>query len=471
MVESLVACVLSLALPMPQDAARSEAGERILAEAGAIEREIARLRGRPFARPVAKEVCTRDELSGHVTRMLADPDAQEELRRDQILLRAIGLFPEGFSLQELAQSLLASQIAGFYDPKARTLRCVESGILFEQRITLVHEIYHSLQDEYFPLDPYMKGEEGAVKASDRDRARQAVVEGDAQYFTMSVYTPAHGDELRADLLGQDPAELIGLGLNQVLAQAAIPPFFADELTWPYLSGARFIGALFESGGWPAVDRAFAQPPASTEQILHPRKYLDGGDPPLAVTAPVPPFAHGFEELLRDTVGEARIAALVQNMGGGPVHATRASQGWGGDQALVLRAPEGDELLIWRLRFDSERDGEQFVAAWRRVLARSVEAGDGPGGAAGTSAVVAELAAGATRFAPIDRDRFPLPKRWSGEFALPAGACAAVAEREGDRASWLVRRGAEVILLRGRTLAQRPAIEIGELAELAAGEFR
>ncbi len=42
-------------------------------------------------------------------------------------------------------------------------------------------------------------------------------------------------------------------------------------------------------------------------------------------------------MMRDTRGEAEIAGLLLHLGHDPVHATRGSDGWGGDEVLVGRA--------------------------------------------------------------------------------------------------------------------------------------
>jgi len=50
---------------------------------------------------------------------------------------------------------------------------------------------------------------------------------------------------------------------------------------------RFLHAflLYQAGGWAAVNRAYRDPPTSTEQILHPDRYLVRRDRPQKVTVP------------------------------------------------------------------------------------------------------------------------------------------------------------------------------------------
>ena len=54
--------------------------------------------------------------------------------------------------------------------------------------------------------------------------------------------------------------------------AAMPQLLQREYSFPFLEGRLFVDRLRESGGWNAVNGAWAAPPASTEQVLHPATY-------------------------------------------------------------------------------------------------------------------------------------------------------------------------------------------------------
>ena len=86
----------------------------------------------------------------------------------------------------------------------------------------------------------------------------------------------------------DPDELFEM-LSESLeagseALDSAPAVIRAQLMFPYEAGLEFVSTLYLEGGYPAVDDAFLDPPQSTEQILHPEKYL-AGETPQVVTLP------------------------------------------------------------------------------------------------------------------------------------------------------------------------------------------
>jgi len=68
--------------------------------------------------------------------------------------------------------------------------------------------------------------------------------------------------------------------------------------FPYEAGAQFVSDLWRSGrSWRTVDQAYSRPSTSTEQVLHPAKYIaDEGPRPVSLPALLPLLGDGWEEL-------------------------------------------------------------------------------------------------------------------------------------------------------------------------------
>ena len=108
---------------------------------------------------------------------------------------------------------------------------------------------------------------------------------------------------------------------------------------------------------------YAKLPASTEQILHPEKYLKG-ELPVAVPAPATP--QGTSKLAEGTLGELRTRLLLARCSKTPAV---GGWGWGGDRYVVAEAAEQRLVLAWSTEWDSEGDAMRFENGLREVAVK------------------------------------------------------------------------------------------------------
>lgn len=351
-------------------------------------------RGLTAKRPVVSGIVQEEKLKGRITEALREGMPPEQLAAIEAALEAFGLIPESLDLSSYYPELLTSQVAGYYDPARGYLSLVRRGDsilgpggaekagLEPQRVEdmiLVHELTHALQDQHFDLKAFTHGE----PISDAAAARLALVEGDATLTMMGYLVGAPVDSLpgveklltsMADDAGGMGNAALDLPGSQELAEA--PPYFRDSLLFSYFQGYGFAVAVRQKGGQALLDHAFRKdPPRSTEQILHPEKWLGRRDDPVTfvwpdLTRELPGATRiaegdlgelGIKILLRDALEDAARANLAAT-------ATTAAEGWGGDRFAVysLKKKEGGEsrLLAWITEWDSEADAAEMEAAIR-----------------------------------------------------------------------------------------------------------
>ncbi len=140
----------------------------------------------------------------------------------------------------------------------------------------------------------------------------------------------------------------------------VPPVLRDHLIVPYLAGRDFVRALHERGGWPAVRKAWSEPPRSTEQVLHPEKYLAGEEPRRVSGQKAPAGGRLIQE---GVLGEALTRTLL---GEG---SDAAAAGWGGDLYQVWDVG-GRTLVVWRTEWDTAAEGREFHDSAIRRFTRS-----------------------------------------------------------------------------------------------------
>lgn len=333
--------------------AATPSGE-LLAEMDRIEAEMVLLRGLEETSPITRSLMTRDELAVRLAREIEEDYPQDEVADDVRVLAAFDFVPEGYDLLGLLLELYSSQVIGFYDDEEDTLYVIveaaEAGFDLLARITFAHEYTHGLQDQHFGLDTFISD----TLNDDAYLARLSLVEGDAS-LAMTEYLYLHLDELTAEDLAS-LQEGGGDGSDEALDAA--PAIIRETFLFPYTYGLEFASVVQE-GGWDAVDAAFADPPQSTEQVLHPEKYLDRDEPALVALPPLTDtLGAGWRRIEAETLGEFQLGLyLEQQVAQDEVDLAIA--GWGGDQYAVYVNGD-DEVLVLATAWDSEADRQEFV---------------------------------------------------------------------------------------------------------------
>jgi hypothetical protein len=154
------------------------------------------------------------------------------------------------------------------------------------------------------------------------------------------------------------------------ASAVVPRLFIGTADFAWRRGAVFALSLFVRGGLRALDQAYDRPPLSTEQVIHPEKYLRGEKPVTIDPASVEEYlaGKGYQALYRTVLGELGAAILLET------HFSKedlsaASEGWGGDTFVVFEKKGSPALVLWVTEWDGEPDAVEFQAQAFRLLQR------------------------------------------------------------------------------------------------------
>ncbi len=371
---SVLGATLAAADPTPLDL--------LLARTDKVAREVAKIRGIKLKRPIPNEVVDKDELRRRLLVMAAEDKTASETVAEGISLARWGMIPLSMDYKALLIDLLTEQIAGYYDPDTKKLTISKSAgdDPAWAEMVLAHEIDHGLQDQNFDLKKF---EDLPPSEGDALAARRALVEGDGIALMIEVMLSRTGTA--APWSNPEVADSIekamtvpgnGDGLDKA------PLAIREAMMFPYRSGLSFVAALRRRQPWSAVDAAFAKPPKSTEQILHPERYLAGDDPvPVEIT---PPLAlRGFGPAHVTVWGELGFDVFLRSHGIDPNTAAEAAAGWGGDREMTLVKLDDKRpsraVGLSRSEWDSEADAlEAFEAAEKAldhaVTGATIEAG-------------------------------------------------------------------------------------------------
>ncbi|MFQ5702040.1 MAG: hypothetical protein ACE5HU_09370 [Acidobacteriota bacterium] len=350
--------------------------EEVAALAQSIRPRIEQIRGLKFKRPVPVHIVDDAAARAHFKRRLQKFWPEKQMRLEQKAMIQLGLLPAGVDLEESLLTVLEEQTGGYYDPGTDTFYVLGDMPRSSAPILIAHELTHALDDQYYDIDSLLQR---SSDNSDRSGVVGAVVEGSGM-LVMSLYIV---QEMGAHRLTPEALKDIAeseAGRGEKLKAA--PEALRRSLLAPYLLGQTFllkgnIMGLLGTFHPEDIDRVFRDPPASTEQLLHPDKYWkqDPPDVPLAIALPDLSATLGEGWSLKGTgdLGELMLGILV---GTPPIDITSASAtfpstwtnaaatGWGGDR-WQLYAHGADTVTLLATLWDTPADASEFVAALAR----------------------------------------------------------------------------------------------------------
>lgn len=337
---------------------RSQVGN--LQTMNTINGQVAPLRGlTPLAR-VPRTFMDHGQLRTYFTDQLAKEWTPEEEARQAAVLRALDMGAPGGDLRQREIDGMVKSVLGFYDHNTKQLVVVtdrpQMGV--GDRVTYAHEFTHSLQDQHYDLGALFARAEGNA---DYAMGIRALVEGDAT-LTMGLYARAHLSEM--DIANYRLEELQSIDLSG-LTLGGGGPLVESAAYFPYREGADFVAALYFDGGWPAVNAAFKRPPRSSEQVLHPERYILG-DQPADVRLPDLRLS-GWRVVAEDTLGELYLRIYLEHYLQLD-QAIEACADWGGDRYQVLADGQGHQALALQTAWDNPEAAQRFYDAMAAFVA-------------------------------------------------------------------------------------------------------
>ena len=308
-----------------------------------------------FTRDVPVRYLDRAQLKKYIEHLFENDYPDELAAKEEEAIYWLGFTAEKIALKPLRKKIILENVGGMYNEKTKELLAIEEfrNIDMLNAPALAHELRHAIQDQHFHLAALFGD---LSDFDDRKLAALAAVEGDATLVMIRQ-------------LGFDP-ELVGEAFNpesvlsfsalagaQTLASA--PDIVKYQLLMPYLDGMKFSQAIYQQKKWKGVNQVLNRKPLSSEQILHPQKYLAAENPRPVFIA----FHPRQEELFYSgVIGEYFLNVLLKD---GP-EMTDVASGWGGDLFSLYR--HGDSrLLLWESLWDTPADCSRFAAEFQKFL--------------------------------------------------------------------------------------------------------
>lgn len=361
-------------------------------DAASMAQQVEKIRGLEFVRPFMRRLVRREDVGRWMRRDLERDLPQDEADRIVAVMSEFGVVPKGTDLYAMNSEFLEAGAAAYYKPETDTFYLIEGNDGIGSRPIVFHELVHAVEDQHYALDEMSAHVD---EDSDGGMAFKGLVEGSADFF-QDLYQSQHKDEVAAMMKDQMTPDMIQRQRRMV---QQVPTFFIAAMAfYPYKGGSAFLRGVGVTGPEQA-DAVWADPPVSTEQVLHPGKFaLDGKgrDYPHKVAAfdLSPVLGDSWEQLETASMGELmtgltmvhlkfpepgmfqqRLLAVINPATGGlllkpPV--STAVAGWDGDRYVAMQeAGTGEVCVAWTSVWDSEKDAAEFAQEFGRLLTRKV----------------------------------------------------------------------------------------------------
>ena len=342
----------------------SDLPANVITQMDAIEAQVEKMTGWKATSPVQRSLFSPDQLQQRVLSDFLKDYLPEDAKKDALELNLLGLLPANFDLISFYEKLYAEQIAGFYDNKTKEMVVVQgAGFNGPERMTYSHEFAHVLQDQLYDIQNGLNySDEKCKHESERCAGVQAILEGDAS-LVESLWFNSYAT-------AQDKKDVQNFYQNYSSpVYDSAPEFMKQDFLFPYQQGKEFIQSIYDKGRFAAVNAVFANPPVSTEQILHPEKYPD--DRPVDVKLPdvAQALGAGWQESTSGVIGEWYTYLILAQS---DITAARlpdrtaktAADGWGGD-AYAVYSNGSQNALAAAWVWDTQNDASEFANAFKR----------------------------------------------------------------------------------------------------------
>ncbi|HTP31858.1 MAG TPA: hypothetical protein VMJ75_06770 [Candidatus Acidoferrales bacterium] len=354
--------LVAAALPA---AAQSDARAReVCAQIHPIALELTKISGMPLKHPVPCDFISKDRINSFLNQRVKDVAKPEEIRAEELTLKKFGLVPADFDLAKNTVDLLTEQAAAFYDYDKKKLFITDSTPSDTREPVLAHELAHALADQSYNLARFIRQ---GRKSDDGSTARLAVMEGQATWLMSEYLARKVGQSLKdSPTLLAMMSSVNDAGGGQYPIYDSSPLYLRLTLVFPYTKGMLFQNALYQRDGQYGFAEVFLKPPVSTQQIIHPEKYLDGvkpSDPDL----PEPKLPKGYKSLVGGTLGELEHGVMLEQFSG-KEKAEQIAPHWRGSNFNLLENKKaGRIVLLYAAEWDSEDAARDYFRAYRVQL--------------------------------------------------------------------------------------------------------
>ena len=320
-----------------------------------LKRVVVRIGKLKFKKDVSIKYLNRSQLTSYIEDEI-DKEYPEELsEKENLYAELMGFVEKKVDMRKFKKNIVLSNVGGMYNEKTKELYAIDEyrNIDMMNSLIIVHELRHSIQDQYFDLSGILGD---FSDFDDRKLAVLSAIEGDAT-FVMVKFSGLSPEVLASTYNAEALMSFSPIGNLDSLYNA--PGIVKYQVIMPYVDGLKFVHTVFKKKKWKGVNRILSSPPCSSEQILHPEKYLKNEKPIEVDIGYVP---DGYELYHSGVIGEFYLNVLLSP----PQRYFDMAAGWGGDWFEIYKNPRFF-FFLWESVWDKDKYCTSFFSVFRGFL--------------------------------------------------------------------------------------------------------
>ncbi len=312
----------------------------------------------------APRIFNRREYSDSLYRLRDHRYPASLTSREQTFLRLMGFADKKFSLPGARVRLIKNGAEGFYNSADRELNLPSGKVPVDDIAAL--EVARGYRKQ---IVDSMAGISLKLKErslfDDRWFALNTWFEADSIFLMVKygeMFTVFPFDANLMTSIAETDSLMTYTSLGSYTSLYSYPDVVRYQVRAPFIEGIRFVYSIFsrkKKKNWQRVNEIIKRPPISSEQILHPAKYIKNE---LPVDVKISYKPEGYEMYHEGVLGEFYINVMLCDNS----ELTGIATNWGGDQYRVYRK-ENSEFLIWKSEWDNPKAASFFLRVFSTHL--------------------------------------------------------------------------------------------------------
>ena len=357
--------------PAPDRHISPEEAKQLLGAVDEVLRFDSKDTGLAIKTDVKRKLIDRDQVQSYIEKQLREDEDAQRLKNGEMVLKKFGLVPRDFDVDSFLVQLMREQVAGYYDPQTKFVNLLDWLPPETQMPVLAHELTHSLQDQNFGMEKWVKGPNHKKKMSPAETiaddestvARHAVLEGQAMAVMIDWMLAPIGKSLL------DAPQIVD-AMESGMAQGGDSPVFNKAplylqrvLIFPYTYGLDFERTLLKQSKEKAFAGVFRRPPENTREVMEPAAYLANENlPPLNPPDLAKALGKDWEMYDVGSIGEFDVAMIAEQFANAAI-SKAIYPAWRGGYYYAIRR-KGAEVK------SSGDLGMAFVTRWSDATAQA-----------------------------------------------------------------------------------------------------